>query len=130
MARYAEDLRLMMKVLPSTNKINFDEKVSILLCNLYYLIAESLQVNLGNINLYVMEDIGFYIGTSSVQSEIKRALRNAVNFLHEKYNMRINDEKFDEFKNIIESAVCLIADLDDKIEILKDPNHPDVSHLT
>ncbi|KAI4457697.1 fatty-acid amide hydrolase [Holotrichia oblita] len=111
LARYAGDLKLMMKILSVSDKVNFDE-----------------EVNLKDINIFFTEDIGFFLGSNSVQVEIKQAVRDAVNYLHETYNMHISNEKIDKFDTVGESFISELLGIDDIIRPLQDPNNPDVKY--
>ncbi|GJQ74762.1 hypothetical protein Trydic_g21608 [Trypoxylus dichotomus] len=111
LTRYAEDLKLMMKIISVPNKINFD-----------------LGINLKDINLYFIEDVGFCLGANSIQPEIKEAVRNVVNYIHETYKVQIREEKFSKLSAAAESFTSMLGDVDNKFRLLEDPNNPDVKY--
>lgn len=81
-----------------------------------------------NVNIFSTEDIGFYLGSNSVQSEIKEAVRKVVNYLHETHEMRISNKRIDKFDTVGDSVISQLLAVDDIIRPLQDPNNPDVSY--
>ncbi|KAJ8921403.1 hypothetical protein NQ315_003019 [Exocentrus adspersus] len=110
MARYAKDLRLALKVLvgdKQATQLRLNEKV-----------------DLSNLNVFFMEDADSFLEIR-VQSEIKKAVREAVKHLKTHCGAKIKDHKFKDLKyanHVCVKEVVSIKDLPNPLKGEDDSN--------
>ncbi|KAK9702943.1 Amidase [Popillia japonica] len=87
MARYAEDLKPLLKIMAGNNvqKLHLDD-----------------EVNLDNIQIFYMEDTGNCFGLLNVEKEIRVAVYRAATYLQKECHCHISNRKFEELSESIE----------------------------
>lgn len=97
LARYSEDLKLVLSAMAGANRITFklDE-----------------EVNLQHVKVYFMEDSGSTMfGLNSVQKEIRRGVRDSVTHLKNTFGCEIMDYKFTDMKKTMEMSLSTLTNL-------------------
>ncbi|KAF5299241.1 hypothetical protein FQA39_LY02414 [Lamprigera yunnana] len=103
MARYAEDLKLMMTVLTKGNEeVKFDKKI-----------------DLSTLKVYFMESIGNSLVMTPVQKEIKDAMKDVIRHLDKVCQCQICDYKFKEMENSPEMSLAVFLGIKDVPYLLK-----------
>ncbi|XP_022908985.2 fatty-acid amide hydrolase 2-like isoform X1 [Onthophagus taurus] len=109
MARYAEDLRLMLSILAKED-INVSEKVKMTDITVFYL--EDMNVNFVN----------------PVDKCIRKALLKCVEHLGGRCQAKISDTKFLELSETLDLSVMCFGDVGNKPDLLVDQNDPSIRY--
>ncbi|CAB3366495.1 Hypothetical predicted protein [Cloeon dipterum] len=109
MARYAEDLRPMVKVLSGENaaKLRLDEKVDI-----------------SKLRIYYMEDAGFSMAVLPVDKSIKKCIRHSAEALRKEHNAYVEKAKLKEFGQSLEISSAVFFGMDGIPDLLNNPYNP------
>ncbi|XP_017783293.1 PREDICTED: fatty-acid amide hydrolase 2-like [Nicrophorus vespilloides] len=109
MARYADDLTLMLKLItsPHSSNLRLDEPV-----------------DLNKLRVYYMEETESSLTLPQVDKEIKNAVVKSANYLQRICGSQLEDEKFD-MENLPEMICALMMSATDVPKILKDNNKND-----
>ncbi|KAI4457696.1 fatty-acid amide hydrolase [Holotrichia oblita] len=97
MARYAEDLKPLLKIMsgPNAHTLNLDE-----------------EVDFRKIKIYYMEDTGNDFCLPNVQKEIKTAVKAATAYLSRECHCHVSTRKFKEFSESLEISGVNMMDID------------------
>lgn len=110
MTRYAEDLRLMLKVMSGENR---------------HVLDLNSKVNIGDLNIFYMEELGNKIYDVPVQNDIKLAIRKCATHLEQNCGATINKTKFIELHDSVELSISVFFSvLQDIPNALQNPDNP------
>ncbi|KAK9702945.1 Amidase [Popillia japonica] len=117
MARYAEDLKPLLKIMAGNNvqKLHLDDEgpmaryaedlkplLKIMAGNNVQKLHLDDEVNLDNIQIFYMEDTGNCFGLLNVEKEIRVAVYRAATYLQKECHCHISNRKFEELSESIE----------------------------
>lgn len=110
MARYADDLKPLLKIMAGENAPAFrlDEEIDI-----------------SKLNIYYKEDAGFSLVAIPVEKEIKAGIRNAVNFLESSYKCKVEKADLKELEDSVEISAAVFLGMDGIPDILKSSKKDD-----
>ncbi|XP_019875985.1 fatty-acid amide hydrolase 2-A-like isoform X2 [Aethina tumida] len=105
MTRYAKDLKLLLKIMvgDKSDDLRLDEPVDI-----------------GDLNVYVMEDAGFMMTVASVETAIKKSVKRSAKYLSDKFGCTIiKDNTFAELADSNEIGGSVLYAIEDIPNVLK-----------